>query len=220
MLSTGLVIEDHPLSQQWLSQGLTAAFPEIEIALAEDCESALAHLESHGAPEIALIDLNLPDGNGRDLIQVIKSKRPLDKKQSLCVVATIFDDDQNLFESMAVGADGYILKDQAEVSIAESLKQIHLGYPPMSPSISRRLLGRFRRTEHTESLPNLTPREEDVLACIAKGYSMREAADMLGISYHTVCGYAKDIYKKLNINSRAEATLEAVKHGIVRFSPP
>ncbi|MDX5298143.1 MAG: response regulator transcription factor, partial [Gammaproteobacteria bacterium] len=122
------------------------------------------------------------------------------------------DDDEHLFEALRQGADGYLLKDETDERMVHLLRQFAEGQPPLSASIARRILGSFHAPAGSEGL---TPREQDVLVLAAKGYSARQISDMLGLSPHTTAGYLKGVYRKLQVNSRAEATLAAIRLGLV-----
>lgn len=199
---TALVLEDLPSARAMLVTTLQAAFPGIEVATAEtlaDARRAVAEL----VPEIALIDIGLPDGSGVDLIAELACP---------CVVTTIFDDDVHLFPALRAGASGYLLKDQPQDKLVDALRGILAGEPPLSPPIARRLLRVFRPEPASDVA--LAPRETECLALIAKGLTAPEVARHLGVSSHTVAGYVKSIYRKLNISSRAEATIEAVRRGL------
>ena len=209
-MKTCLVLEDLPESQRWLALALHASFPDIEIAAAYSLHEARQWLANHPAPELALIDLGLPDGSGIELITELNRRSPA----TVTVVASIYDDDQHLFPALRAGAQGYLLKDQRWQQLAELLKGIVDGRPPLSPAIARKLLGHFRPTPQPAQ-ENLTQRETEVLSLIAKGITMAEAAKVLGISPHTVSGYVKEIYRKLNVASRAEAALSAQRMGLV-----
>lgn len=209
-LKTCLVVEDLPESQRWLALALRTSFPAIEIASAYSLHEARQWLAGHRAPEMALIDLGLPDGSGIELIAELNRRAPA----TLCIVATIYDDDQHLFPALRAGAQGYLLKEQRWQKLAELLAGIVEGRPPLSPAIARKLLGYFRPLPPSAA-DALTQREAEVLTFIAKGVTQAEAARMLGISIHTVCGYVKELYRKLNVSSRAEAALHAQKMGLV-----
>ena len=206
-----LVVDDQASSRAWLEQALEQAFPGIAIAAAGSLAEAGRLLDP---PPLALIDLGLPDGSGVSLIERLRGR-------SMCVVATVFDDDAHLFPALHAGAEGYVLKDQGHESLAEMLRGIAAGQPPLSPSIARRLLRHFAPQHGPAGAPAvaaenaLTPRETEVLRLIAKGMTRQEVAQLLAISAHTVAGYLKDIYRKLNVGSRAEATLEAARRGLV-----
>lgn len=209
-MKTGLIIEDVPDAQLWLGDALRDAIDGLDIRCAATLKQAL-EVCAQQRFDIALVDLNLPDGSGVDAIRRIKRQFP----ETLCIVVTIYDDDTHLFPALQAGAQGYLLKDQSKQQITRRLKGIAEGEPPLSPAIARRLLGHFG--DH--SLPgegNLTAREREVLSLIAKGIKLAEVAGMLEISRHTVAGYVKEIYRKLDISSRAEATLEAARLGLIR----
>lgn len=209
-----LVVDDLASSRAWLAQALVLAFPGIAIVEAGSLAEAVRSIDP--PPPLALVDLGLPDGPGVSLIERLRGR-------SMCVVATVFDDDAHLFPALHAGAEGYVLKDQGHESLAEMLRGIAAGQPPLSPSIARRLLRHFAPLPSSDppAVPDaavesaLTPRETEVLRLIAKGMTRQEAARILAISAHTVAGYLKDIYRKLSVGSRAEAALEAVRRGLV-----
>lgn len=203
--TSALVVDDLASSRDWLARALDIAFPGIRIVFA----ASLAEAARNEVPPLALIDLGLPDGSGVSLIERL---HPLG---TLCIVATVFDDDAHLFPALHAGAQGYVLKDQTPETLAAMLSGIAAGQPPLSPSIARRLLRHFQPLPTSVAEVVLTARETDVLRLIAKGLTVVEAADLLGLSRHTVAGYLKDIYRKLAVTSRAEATLEAARLGLV-----
>lgn len=206
--ASALVVDDLASSRDWLASALLIAFPGIRVSTAATLGEAEAQVTP--PPPLALIDLGLPDGSGVRLIERLHGCG------TLCVVATVFDDDAHLFPALHAGAQGYVLKDQSPESLAEMLTGIAQGQPPLSPSIARRLLRHFQPAAAAPDQKALTARENDVLRLIAKGLTIAEAADVLALSRHTVAGYLKDIYRKLSIGTRAEATLEATRRGLVR----
>lgn len=206
-IDRALVVDDLAGSRDWLSCALVQAFPGIVVANAATLAEASLHLDP--APPLALIDLGLPDGSGLRLIE------RLHVLGTLCIVATVFDDDAHLFPALHAGAGGYVLKDQSTGHLADMLSGIAAGQPPLSPSIARRLLRHFQPALPVGGEAALTARETDVLRLIAKGHTVAEVAGLLGLSRHTAAGYVKDVYRKLSVGSRAEATLEATRRGLV-----
>lgn len=204
------ILEDIPESQAWLQQALAEAFAGIAVDVCDSLAEARAHLARCEPPEIALVDLGLPDGSGVAIIEDIKRRFP----QCLVVVASIFNDDAHVFPALRAGAMGYLLKDQPVETIVAALCGMAAGTPPISPAIARRMLAFFQPMQ-TEHLPVLTERESEVLRLIAKGITQTECARLLGLSAHTVPGYVKEIYRKLNVCSRAEAALVARDMGLV-----
>lgn len=205
----GLIVEDLPEARAWLTTALDEAFPGIQITTATTLADARQALRTQ-MPEIALIDIGLPDGSGIDLIDELNVKH----RDVMSIVTSVFDDDTHLFSALGAGASGYLLKDQSRDELTGMLKRIVDGQPPLSPAIARRLLGFFNPREDRNPV-HLTAREKEVLALIAKGYSTPKVADLLGITNNTAAGYVKSIYAKLNISSRAEATMEASRRGLV-----
>lgn len=209
-MEKGFILEDLPESQVWLHQALTDSFPGIQITTTGSLQEARTSLAVGPLPDIALIDLGLPDGSGVEIIELIQRRN----QATLCIVASIFDDDSHVFPALRAGAQGYLLKDQPVGSIVQALKGIAAGEPPLSPAIARRMLTFFNRAP-SSTQGALTARETDVLRFIAKGMTQAETARLLSISQHTVAGYVKDIYRKLNVSSRAEAALLARDMGLI-----
>ncbi|GFO76289.1 hypothetical protein BPLS_P3982 [Bathymodiolus platifrons methanotrophic gill symbiont] len=156
---------------------------------------------------IALVDLNLPDGSGIDLIVRLREEHP----QTFIVVSTVFDDDHNLFSALGAGAHGYILKEESRGKLIALLEGIIQGTPPLSPGIARRLIQHFNHTpKKIKDAYQLSPREKEVLQLIAAGKQRKEIARELNISVHTTSDYIKVIYRKLNVSSRSEAAIKAI----------
>lgn len=205
-----LVVDDLADARQWLVAALQSAFPGIEVETAASLGEAFSKIDP--PPSLALVDLGLPDGNGTQLIEALRGSGA----DTLCIVSTVFDDDAHLFPALRAGAQGYVLKDRDRESLADMLRGIAAGQPPLSPSIARRLLRHFQPLPAAdEDAPPLTPRETEVLRLTAKGLTLNEVAAALGLSRHTVSGYLKDIYRKLSVGTRAEAALEAARRGLV-----
>lgn len=214
-MKNALVVEDQPALAQWLVQTLEEAFPGVQVAYAGSLAAARLVVQEF-APDIALIDLGLPDGSGVDLIREIATRYP----GCQCVVSTIYADDQHLFPALRAGAGGYLLKDQSRDRIVASLRGIAAGEPPLSASIARRLLRVFGdavpgASGSTGAEEQLTPRERETLALIAKGYKIAEVAASLGVTHNTAHGFIKNVYRKLKIGSRAEAATEAARMGLI-----
>ena len=134
----------------------------------------------------------------------------------LPVVATIYDDDTHVFEAIAAGARGYLLKDEEADQLVSLLQRIERGEPPLAPSIAHRMLAHFRAAPAPkQDDAGLTARETETLSLIAKGLTIAEAAARMGLKPQTVASYVKTIYEKLNVSTRAEATLAAVRRGLV-----
>lgn len=207
---SALIVDDRPDAQQWLTRAVRSCFSAIEISIASCLGEACTWIQSHAPPDLALVDLGLPDGDGVELIAQLSRDSP----STISVVVSIYDDDRHLFPALRAGARGYLLKEQHWERIADLLQGITSGRPPLSPAIARRLLGYFK-AEPQPYKKALTPREAEILTLIAKGITQAETGKLLGISAHTVCTHVKEIYRKLNISSRAEAALTAQKLGLI-----
>ena len=210
-MQTVLVLEDHPETREWLCGIIKKAFVEVDIYEASSLAQARKIIKDKKL-EMALIDLNLPDGNGVEIISEISQSSP----DTYCVVATIFDDDNYLFPALEAGAQGYLLKEQTSEEFIQNLQGIIKGEPPISPTIARKMINHFHSDLTPSDKPELSSREKEILSAIAKGLSRNEAAEILGITSNTVASHLKSIYGKLNVSNRAQATLEALKLGLVK----
>jgi DNA-binding NarL/FixJ family response regulator len=213
-MNTILLLEDLPEIRAWLKVMVKQVYPNAQIHEAARVHDAL-ELVSAVKFNLALVDLGLPDGSGVD---ALREAQP----EAQSVVVTIHDDDDHLFPALQAGAFGYLLKEQARDLIAEQLKRMAQGEPPLSPSIARRVISHFasqtRPQERPQNMPHvaLTERENEVLLRVAKGFTLPEIGVQLGLSRHTIADYVKQIYRKLNVSSRAEAALEAQRLGLFR----
>jgi len=207
---TALVVEDNIDTQKWLTECLASAYPDLLIHTASNFEQG-ARCISDNKYVFALIDLGLPDGSGLDLIHTLCQQ----KKPCHVVVATIYDDDQNLLSALKFGAKGYILKDQDQDRIVSYLYGLKQNRPALSDSVSRKLISHFNDVGRSANSSYLTPREADTIRLLGEGKSVSEASELLGISNETVRTHVKSIYTKLGVNSRSELTLAAVRMGFV-----
>ncbi|MEO8543195.1 MAG: response regulator transcription factor [Burkholderiaceae bacterium] len=231
LFDRALIVEDLDEPRQWLAELLPRALPEVlQVDTASTLAQARERMVGH-AYGLALVDWGLPDGTSEELISELVRARP----GAAVIVATIHDNDTHVFPALRAGATGYILKSQPSSVVVSQLQRIRLGEPALSPSIALRMLQHFRDlpdqylNRNSGSMPvmadparetggphrQLTEREVDVLRLIGKGYKVPEAATLLGISAHTVTSYVRDIYRKLDISSRAEAAVEAARRGLV-----
>jgi len=210
-----LLLEDLPEIRTWLKALVMQVFPNAQIVECARVHDALAQVSAQKF-ELALIDLGLPDGTGVDVVSALRESQP----DAQSVIVTIHDDDDHLFPALQAGAYGYILKEQSRELITEQLQRISQGEPPLSPSIARKVIAYFaaQAKPQANALPHvsLTERESEVLLRVAKGFTLPEIGVQLGLSRHTIADYVKQIYRKLNVSSRAEAALEAQRLGLFR----
>ncbi len=209
-----LLLEDIPEIRAWLKVLIKQVFTNAVVTECSRVQDALQQVNSQRFT-LALLDLGLPDGSGVDVISALREKQP--EVQS--VIVTIHDDDEHLFPALQAGAFGYLLKEQSRELLVEQLQRISQGEPPLSPSIARKVIAYFtsqRRPQAAAVLHevSLTDRETEVLLRVAKGFTLPEIGVQLGLSRHTIADYVKQIYRKLNVSSRAEAALEAQRLGL------
>ncbi len=186
------------------------------VGMAETYKEASVWLNNNEL-DVLLTDLGLPDGNGQQLIEQTRAQH---KKADIMVISR-FGDENSVVEALKAGATGYLLKDESEQHIKDSIRQLLKGGSPISPAIARFILDFFQKgetassnqldTSNTEAL--LTPKEKIVLQYISRGYSNKEIASSLEISPHTVASHIKRIYRKLEVNSRNEAVFEGWRMG-------
>ncbi len=205
-----LLIEDFEDIRRWLADLLREAFGDVDIREAATVAQAYASLDSQFF-DLIVVDLNLPDGTGVDILRRIKTQG----LTAYCVVATVYDDDAHLLPALNAGADGYLLKDQTGEQMIRDLHGILNGSPPLSPPVARRIMQLAKQQPAASLSVPLTTREEEVLTYIAKGLNRTEIAQVLGVSSHTITAHVRSIYSKLDICSRAEAAVEARRRGLI-----
>lgn len=215
-----LIVEAAEQAALGLSPAAGQAFPSAQWARADSVAQAIQRLRSE-AFDLVLLD---PQGLADDVphvAQVMQALRP----GTRLVIFTHDDDDERLLPALRAGAFGYLLKSQPADELVQALRGVALGEPPMAPSIARHVLRSFIEDFQAtvpQGLPldddevALNPRETDILQRLAKGFTLPEIAVQVGLSRHTVADYVKQMYRKLNVSSRAEAALEAARRGLVR----
>ncbi len=169
----------------------------------DDAETAIEELPQK-KPSVVLFDINLPGMTGIECVRRLKPRLP----DTQFLMVTVYEDANHIFDALAVGASGYLLKQTRRNEMLEALKDVHAGGSPMSSQIARKVVQSFRRNE-TENASGeaveLSPREREVLELLARGYLYKEIAEMLKISVQTVNTYIRRIYEKLHVRSRAQA---------------
>lgn len=176
------------------------------LAVCASAEDALARLPALG-PQVVLMDIELPGANGVEGVRQLSARLP----DTQFLMLTAFQDNQHLFPALAAGATGYLVKGQQAAELLAAIEELHAGGSPMSAGIARKVVTAFRR-EGTAPLPaaELSPREREILDCLAAGQRYKEIAESLGLSFHTIRAHVRHIYKKLHVRSRAQA-LRAIR---------
>jgi DNA-binding NarL/FixJ family response regulator len=153
-------------------------------------------------PDIILMDLNLPDFSGADVIARLKMVIP----DITVVVLTVYNDTEHIFKALRAGACGYLLKQATAGEILEAIAEAHRGGAPMTSGIARKVIATFQeQPAPDEATAKLSPREREILELVADGYANKEIADKLSITLSTVCWYLNETYKKLHVQSRIQA---------------
>jgi DNA-binding NarL/FixJ family response regulator len=213
-----LVVEDDSSTRERFSR-VISGHPQLDlVGDAGDLATGIELLHKL-TPDVLLMDLDLPDGNGMSLIEEIESG---DLKTEAMVIS-VFGDERHVIRAIEAGAGGYLLKDGGADQITNAILQLVAGGAPISPSIAKHLLKRFRHddlseTEKTDEsqMEPLTTREQEILNFVSYGYTAQEIGKKNDISIHTVNTHIRNIYSKLAVNSRAEAIMKAVRHGIIK----
>jgi DNA-binding NarL/FixJ family response regulator len=160
------------------------------------------------APDVVLMDINLPGMKGYECVRQIKATQP--KMQFLML--TVYEDSDSLFNSLRAGASGYLLKRTASAQLLEGIRDVYLGGAPMTPQLARRVVQFFSKpAEESAPLAKLTTAERDFLDQLANGYAYKEIADPKNISIDTVRSYVRTVYEKLHVHSRTEAVVKYLR---------
>ena len=152
-------------------------------------------------PKVVLMDINLPGMSGVDCVRRLSELAP----KTQVVMLTVYDNTEAIFNSLAAGASGYLLKPISSAQLLSAVRDVYGGGVPMTSDIARKVLQTFKQpAPATFDADNLSAREQEVLDFLAKGYLYKEIADQLSISYGTVHTYIERIFKKLHVRSRAQ----------------
>lgn len=190
---------------------------EIIINQSEDCFCCGTYPEAESAareividpPDVILMDIALPGMTGIECVKLIKSQVP----EVDILMLTVHSDDQSVFDSLQAGACGYLTKNTSPDKLLDAIREAHAGGAPMTSNIARLVVSSFNRLRRPS--PELTPREKEVLEQLCEGKSYKMIADALFISEDTVRHHLKNIYKKLEVNSKSEAVIKALKDRLV-----
>jgi len=175
------------------------------------CEQALTMLETGSLPDILLLDIGLSGMSGIEGIAKFKSMIPTTQ----IIMLTMHEDDKKVFEAISAGAMGYLLKSSPPENIIRGIQEVIDGGSAINPLIARKVLEQFTRAAASHSEYGLTRREKEILALFVDGLRKQEIADKLFLSFHTVNAHIKNIYNKLQVNTRGQLMAKAHKERIV-----
>lgn len=207
---TVAIVEDNAGLRRTL-EVLLGRHPEVEFVGAfPDGEQAVRELPAL-RPRIVLMDINLPGMDGVECIERLSREMP----EVQVIMLTVYDDTEAIFNSLAAGACGYLLKPVRAEQLISAIKEAVAGGAPMTSNIARRVVQAFKKPMAAgDEMVRLAPREQEIIELLAKGLMQKEIADKLGISYWTVQTHIARIYEKLHVHSRAQAV--AKFHGRVQ----
>ena len=201
------IVEDQDQLRNTLARVLNRADGFECVSTYGSAEAALEELPQK-KPNVVLMDINLPGMNGVECVRKLKQVAP----QIQIVMLTVYEDTENIFNALAAGASGYLLKRTTSAELLESLREVHRGGSPLTAHIARKVVQSFQRpTSATETTEDLSPREKEVLDCLSQGFLYKEIAEKLGISYETVHTYIRRIYEKLQVRTRTEAVAKFLR---------
>ena len=201
------IVEDQEQLRNTLARVLNRAEGFKCVSHYDSAEAALEALPND-KPEVVLMDINLPGMNGVECVRKLKQVAP----QIQTVMLTVYEDTENIFNALAAGASGYLLKRTSSAELLESLREVHRGGSPMTAHIARKVVQSFQKSAASnEATEDLSPREREVLDCLSQGFLYKEIAEKLGISYETVHTYIRRIYEKLQVRTRTEAVAKFLR---------
>jgi len=219
-----LIVDDHPLFRRGIRWSLEEERDIRVVGEASDAQEAMRAADML-SPNVVLLDLNLPGMSGLELCRVLKRRHP----QAAIVVLTMHEDDEQLFSSIRVGASAYCTKDIDPAELVSVIRRVARGEYLINenvlsrPFVASRVLDQFRELAQIDEVSSgvfspLTPREVEILDCVARGNSNKEIARLLNISDQTVKNHITSILRKLAVNDRTQAVIYALRHGWIKLS--
>jgi len=216
-----MIVDDHALFRRGLEMVLDSE-PDIELVGQASDGAEAVEKAAESLPDVVLMDIRMPRSSGIEACRAVKEAAPSAK----IVILTISDEEEDLFEAIRAGASGYLLKDIPLDEVAGAVRAVHGGQSLINPSMAGKLLTEFATLakrddeERAQELPapRLTEREMQVLKLVARGMNNRDIAKELFISENTVKNHVRNILEKLQIHSRMEAVMVAVREKLIEFS--
>jgi DNA-binding NarL/FixJ family response regulator len=201
------IVEDNDQLRNTLARLINRAEGFSCISQYANAESALEGLPGN-KPNVVLMDINLPGINGVECVRKLKQVAP----EISCVMLTAYEDTENIFNALAAGANGYLLKRAPRAELLEAIREVHRGGSPMTTHIARKVVLSFQRAAPApQPGETLSAREQEVLDHLSHGFLYKEIADKMGISYETVHTYIRRIYEKLQVRTRTEAVAKFLR---------
>ena len=201
------IVEDSDKLRETLVRVLNRADGFSCVSHYANAEDALKDLPKI-KPDVVLMDINLPGMNGVECVRQLKKIAP----EIQVMMLTVYEDTENIFDALAAGASGYMLKRTAGKELLEAIQEVKRGGSPMTTHIARKVVQSFQRSAAAEAqTESLSEREQQVLDLLSRGLIYKEIAEKLGISYETVHTYIRRIYEKLQVRTRTEAVAKFLR---------
>src|SRR6266446_6431796 len=198
------IVEDNRGTRESLKELLGRATSLRCVGAHPSAEEALRLIPAE-RPDVVLMDINLPNMSGIECVGQLKQRMP--KTQVLML--TTYEEGDLIFDSLRNGASGYLLKNLPPAELVQAVEQVHAGGAPMSMQIARKVVTHFQKIKQPSSeVEQLTKREQEILALLAKGYLYKEIADLLSITLSTVRAHLHTVYEKLHVQSRTQAVVK------------
>ncbi len=209
-----LLLEDDPVFAGALTRAVRALGDGWQVNLSQTVAQAMHAIKESGDDlQLALVDMNLPDGSGLDVIRSLRERRP----DVPALVVSSLSSERSVLDAIGHGARGYLHKSEPVETLTASMSQVMQGHYPISPSLARYLFNQVRTEKITvDSRPvQLTPKETETLRCIAQGMSYNETADHMGVSLSTIQSHIRSLYRKLEVRSQVQAVGKAREQGLL-----
>jgi two-component system, NarL family, response regulator DevR len=208
------LLDDHEVVRRGLRELLEAESDLVVVGEAGTADEALSRIPPT-RPDVAVLDVRLPDGNGVEVCREVRSRHP----EVQCLMLTSFADDEALFQAIMAGASGYLLKQIKGPDIVDAIRRVASGQSLLDPAVTRRVLERLRTgPEEDERLASLTEQERRILELIAEGLTNRQIADRVHLAEKTVKNYVSNLLAKLGMERRTQAAVYAAK--LLERHPP
>src|SRR5271154_570803 len=201
------IVEDNDKLRETLVRVLNRADGFSCVSQYANAEDALKDLPQ-AKPDVVLMDINLPGMNGVECVRKLKQIAP----EIAAVMLTAYEDTENIFNALAAGATGYLLKRAPRAELLDAIREVRRGGSPMTTHIARKVVQSFQKTSPAEQTGEaLSTREQEVLDHLSQGFLYKEIAEKMGISYETVHTYIRRIYEKLQVRTRTEAVAKFLR---------
>jgi DNA-binding NarL/FixJ family response regulator len=207
MTITVSIVEDSEQVRGTLARLISRAEGYRCLSQFANAEAALESLPNE-RPDVVLMDINLPGINGVECVRRLKQVAP----EVQVMMLTVYEDTENIFNALAAGASGYLLKRTSRAELLDAIREVHRGGSPMTAHIARKVVQSFQQAGNSpQPTENLSPREQEVLDHLSRGFLYKEIAEKMGVSYETVHTYIRRIYEKLQVRTRTEAVAKFLR---------